>query len=112
MKATESKSTTNQTKQNSSSPFFQKQGHDAFWGERSNDSESFFKQSGAQPKLKVGSPNDQYEKEAERTADQVVAKLNQPKSEPAPQTQNTNSNPPTIQRMSHSEGEEELQRKE
>ncbi|MFK7924469.1 MAG: DUF4157 domain-containing protein, partial [Bacteroidia bacterium] len=81
MKTAEPKSTASQTRhQDSSSPFFQKQGRYASFGKRETEPEAFFKGSGAQAKLKVGSADDAYEKEAEQTADRVVEQLSNPKS--------------------------------
>lgn len=81
MKTAEPKSTATQTRhQDSSSPFFKKQGGYASFGERETEPEAFFKGSGSQAKLKVGGADDAYEKEAEQTADRVVEQLGSSKS--------------------------------
>ena len=43
--------------------------------EDANEENSFFSGSRVQPKLKIGNPDDPYEKEADQTADQVVQKM-------------------------------------
>jgi Domain of unknown function (DUF4157) len=69
---TQPKTTSRQAEQ----PFFQRQlegGQSAFFGQQTDTPASFF-----QPKLKIGAPNDHYEKQADAVADKVVAKLNSP----------------------------------
>lgn len=65
----------------------------SFFTGQTHSAESFFSPVGIQPKLKIGSPNDQYERQADRVAEAVV-------SSPAP----------NIQQQSLEE-EETLQRK-
>ncbi len=59
---------------------------------------------GIQPKLTIGAPNDAYEQEADRVADQVVSNTQGTVAAPIAAT-------PVIQRMEASEEEEPLQRK-
>ncbi len=54
-------------------PFFRKEGE-----QERNDLQKPFFQTSVQPKLSVGAPGDALEKEADRTADQVVQRLAQP----------------------------------
>ena len=79
MKAAEVKTSATTTKK--STPFFNKEGNQSFFGQRSADN-SFFSKSATQtfiqPKLTVGQPGDQYEQEADAMADQVVQRLSQP----------------------------------
>ena len=70
-------------------PFFRADGHErAFFGgsQEASVAEPFFN-SGIQAKLTVGQPNDRYEQEADRTADQVVQRLAQSESSNAPATE-------------------------
>ncbi len=86
MKATENKSSTTanlQTKQEQA-PFFKKEGQDGFFSTSTEQATPFFSPTspfgggaggGLQPKLKVGQPNDKYEKEADSVADTVAQRL-------------------------------------
>lgn len=66
----------------------------SFFTGQTHSTESFFSPVTIQPKLKIGSPNDQYERQADRVAEAVV-------SSPAP----------NIQQQSMGNEEESLQRK-
>lgn len=59
---------------------------------------------GILPKLKIGAPNDEYEQEADRVAEQVVIGSRHPSTEPTPVQNN-------IQRMSL-EGEDDVDAEE
>ena len=58
-----------------SKPFFKKAGEGDFFSKDQEIEKPFFPPSPIQPKLTIGAPDDEYEKEADRTADQVVQRL-------------------------------------
>lgn len=114
MKATESKTTTAQSKQQQAQePFFKQEGKEAFFSENQTENafingqnqngnpSSFFSPATVQPKLTIGQPNDKFEKEADSVADRVVK-------------QDTNSPAtPNVQTAPAPEGQEEkLQKQE
>ncbi len=96
MKATENKSsTTTLQRKQEQTPFFKKEGQDGFFSTSTEKPAPFFKPispfgggagGGIQPKLKIGQPNDKYEKEADSVADTVVQRLSENRS-------NTNMSP-------------------
>ena len=61
-------------------PFFNKDGKDSFFSKSNESTQSFFNGPTIQTKLTIGEPNDKYEVEADATADKVVQKLSEPKS--------------------------------
>lgn len=82
MKTTDNKTTTSQIQEKKDrQPFFQKEGGDSsFFSSKGlssgagalNGGSPFFSAARIQSKLKIGKPNDHYEKEADNIADQVV----------------------------------------
>ncbi len=117
MKASESKTASSHARQNNQSaerPFFQKDGQQSFFsetavldrspfgGREGQNNGSFFSPSTIQPKLKIGQPNDKFEKEADQVADQAVQRIAQSDvaSESASANGLENSAPPAIQRVS------------
>ncbi|MEM8528695.1 MAG: DUF4157 domain-containing protein, partial [Bacteroidota bacterium] len=129
MKTTETKTTSNTQHQHKAAtniPFFQKEGErSSFFSEIESDilqrspfynNEPFFnkkqetstiKLSNVQTKLKIGQPNDKYEKEADATADRVVQKLSQPSAVNVPSVQKNEAE----EKEQISKKEESLQRK-
>ena len=66
------------TPNRSSQPFFQKTDQNGLVQKEQENENPFFPPLGIQAKLTVGAPNDKYEQEADRTADQVVQRLASP----------------------------------
>ncbi len=93
MKSPKSKSSQETT--HASIPIWNNSGKSNFFQSRSDSSLQFFGPSTIQPKLKIGKPNDKYEKEADRVADTVMRMPDDPH----------------IQRQPVEEEEEELQMK-
>jgi len=58
-----------------STPFFSKGNSESFFTQTDEAQTSFFNDSSIQPKLKIGKPGDEYEQEADSTADMVVEDL-------------------------------------
>ncbi len=126
MKATENKSSTTATLQakHEQTPFFKKEGQDGFFSTSTEKTAPFFKptsplggKGAIQPKLKIGQPNDKYEKEADSVADTVVQKLSSPPSLLKGESAHTNTSPlggrGAVQRKCATcEQEEKLQKKE
>jgi len=145
VKATESKTTTSNLhhdQQQSTSPFFQKDGEQSFFSDTQPDIQPFFQPNNQQPitnqlsttnyqlptnnpfiqaKLKIGQPNDKYEQEADSVADQVVQKLSDDRSSfsestainEQPTTNNQQPTTPNIQqKCADCEAEEQLQKME
>lgn len=125
MKTAESKtsSTASIQAKSNAAPFFSKgeQTESSFFGSEKAEAQPFFSPKTIQPKLRIGSPNDVYEQQADAVADQVVQKLSQPQ----PSTNNqqpitNNSGTPSVSAPSttiqpkcdHCEQEEKLQKKE
>jgi uncharacterized protein YidB (DUF937 family) len=82
-------------------------GKQSFFSGHRHDSGSFFSPVALQPKLKIGSPNDKYERQADRVAEAVV-------SSPAPaiqQQRNENSGGILQRKCTECEKEEGLQMK-
>ncbi|WP_281990131.1 DUF4157 domain-containing protein [Aquimarina aggregata] len=71
-------------------PFFKKEGEEGFFSKPGETSEPFFSPASIQPKLTVGQPNDKYEVEADKKADQVVQKLAEPANSTSTKTQTEN----------------------
>lgn len=71
-------------------PFFKKEGEEGFFSKPGETSEPFFSPASIQPKLTVGQPNDKYEVEADKKADQVVQKLAEPANPTSTKTQTEN----------------------
>ena len=70
----------------------------AFLHESDHQSPSFFSPSSIQPKLTIGQPNDQYEQEADQTADQVLQRLaDTSKHNPEIKAQDNNVNTALVQ---------------
>ncbi len=89
MKTAENKSSTTATlqKKQEQAPFFKKEGQDGFFSQAAQNTNFFFNpasssvgQTAVQPKLKIGKPNDKYEKEADSVADSVVQRLSENRS--------------------------------
>lgn len=114
MKAAEVK--TSATTAKKSTPFFNKEGNQSFFGQRSADNSFFSKnatQTFIQPKLTVGQPGDKYELEADAMADQVVQRLSQPEALQTKSAENYSPITPAIQpKCAACEQEEKLQKKE
>jgi hypothetical protein len=74
------------------------------------DIRSILRSSGVQPKLTMGQPNDQYEREADRIADQVMA-IPDPKLQRQPENEEeeeeTQTTPAEVSLQRQPEGEEE-----
>ncbi|MEM6806758.1 MAG: DUF4157 domain-containing protein, partial [Bacteroidota bacterium] len=120
MKSSEAKTTSSShhTQQDAHVPFFKKDGEGAFFSEGARDivspkAEPFFSPQTIQPKLKIGQPNDKYEKEADAMADKVVNQLaggNPQAAESNPTSTENNSStksPTTVQRKCSECGKEE-----
>lgn len=77
MKASETKinSTALHVLKKANEPFFNKRGNESFFSKRNDFKNSFFNAAIIQPKLTIGQPNDQYEKEADSMADKAVQRL-------------------------------------
>ncbi|AXT61547.1 DUF4157 domain-containing protein [Aquimarina sp. AD10] len=71
-------------------PFFKKEGEEGFFSKSGETSEPFFSPASIQPKLTIGQPNDKYEVEADKKADQVVQKLAEPANPTSTKTQTEN----------------------
>jgi len=71
--------------------------------------QNILRSSGAQAKLTIGQPNDKYEQEADRVADQVMSMSN---ADVAQRVETGTVQPMRIQRLEAGEEEEELQAKE
>lgn len=98
-------------------PFFQPERTAGFFGGEAAV-EPFFSPATVQPKLKIGAPDDAYEREADQVAEQVVQRLAQPTTETGTSESNTDSiqakpvsaapaNINPLQRQSAPEAEEE-----
>ncbi len=113
MKTSESKTHTQSSVQKQqNSPFFQKEGGEFNSEAKNAESTSFFQASAIQAKLKIGQPNDKFEQEADRMADQVVQKLNNPATEKTPANTKLSSTPSIQTKCSKCAQEEQLQKKE
>lgn len=117
MKTAEAKTTSAPKQKSGSSLFFKKDNANDFFNGNGSvmDSTPFFNNT-IQPKLKVGAPNDKYEQEADRVANNVVRKIQRSpqNNEPiSPVNGNSNIIHPAIQRTSiESKGQEKLQKQE
>ncbi len=97
-------------------PFFSKEGEGRFFSKSNEATRSFFGPTHIQPKLTIGQPDDQYEKEADSVADRVVQKLSEPESQTERSrslTEGATLNQNTLQtKCASCEEEEKLQKKE
>jgi hypothetical protein len=99
---------------NKSTSFFNKESGQHFFHTQANEPPFFVKTSNhaaIQPKLTIGQPNDNYEKEADATADKVVQRLSEPTSIQT-NKQATPITPFVQKKCAHCEEEEKLQMKE
>lgn len=71
MKASKTQQNTS-SNSHSSKPFFTKEGEGSFFSQSKESEKPFFSSYPIQAKLSVGQPNDKYEQEADRVAEQVV----------------------------------------
>lgn len=106
MKVAETKKSAAQIQAKDSSqeqPFFSRQNgaEPAFFSKNNGVEKPFFSPNTIQPKLRIGSPDDAYERQADTVADQVVAKLSTPTTTPAVQAKQPTEQP-----------DEQLQKKE
>jgi hypothetical protein len=111
MKTSETKTSTNTAAQvqKTASPFFSKEGavEPMFFGGAKDTDAKFFSRTTIQPKLKIGKPDDMYERQADAVADQVVQNMDNGQSVMG------NSGIPSVQSKCEScEKEDKLQKKE
>jgi hypothetical protein len=102
------------TPANKSTSFFNKESGQHFFHTQANEPPFFiktFNHAAIQPKLTIGQPNDNYEKEADATADKVVQRLSEPTSIQT-NKQATPITPFVQKKCAHCEEEEKLQKKE
>jgi len=101
-----SKSST--TTSSNARPFFDKDGEGSFFSDKKKSEKPFFNPSPIQAKLTTGQSNDEFEKEADFMAEEVVQPLKKTKTPLKIQTksisQNSHSNPDLEDQLQHSKG--------